>query len=80
MSIYTYLDRLKSEATILIESRMISMFARKPKVYRVVLDAEVGGYSFMLTLGCSDLDECIKWVNKNKDKGDKIYDIQEVCS
>lgn len=59
-------------------SRVFSMFRPKPKAYRVVLDGEIGGYSMMLVLGCADLDECIRHTNKTKDKGQKIFDIQEV--
>lgn len=55
-----------------------SMFKSKPKAYRVVLDGEIGGHSMMLVLGCSDLDECIRYTNKTKDKGQKIFDIQEI--
>lgn len=55
-----------------------SMFKNKPKAYRVVLDGEIGGHSMMLVLGCSDLDECIRYADKTKDKGQKIFDIQEI--
>jgi hypothetical protein len=54
------------------------VFKMKPKAYRVVLDGDIGGHSMMLVLGCGDLDECINYANRTKEKGQKIFDIQEI--
>lgn len=55
-----------------------SMFKRKPKAYRVVLDGEIGGHSMLIIVGCSDVDECIEYTNRTKEKGQSIFDIQEI--
>lgn len=54
------------------------MFKQKPKAFRVVLDGEIGGHSMMLVLGCSDLDECIRYTMKSKEKNMKISKVQEI--
>lgn len=54
------------------------MFKRKPKAYRVVLDGEIGGHSMLIIVGCSDVDECIEYTNRTKEKGQSIFDIQEI--
>jgi len=56
-----------------------SMFTPKTKSFYVVLDGEVGGHAVtMKILGCVDMDECVRYANKTKDKGMKIKEIKEI--
>lgn len=54
------------------------MFIQKNKSFRVVLDGEVGGHAMMLVLGCKDMDECIRYTMKSKEKNMKIASVQEI--
>lgn len=54
------------------------MFIQKNKSFRVVLDGEVGGHAMMLVLGCKDMDECIRFTIKHKEKNMKIARVEEI--
>ncbi|MFZ9258203.1 MAG: hypothetical protein ACO24P_03695 [Candidatus Nanopelagicaceae bacterium] len=56
------------------------MFKQKPKSYQVVLDAEVGGCSTMLVIGCIDEEECIKFAMKAKQKHQCIKELKEITA
>lgn len=56
-----------------------AMFTPKTKSFYVVLDGEVGGHAVtMQIIGCIDMDECVRYANKAKDKGMKIREVKEI--
>lgn len=54
------------------------MFKVKRKAYRVILNEANDSHSMMLVLGCEDMDECIRFATKTKNKDQKIFDVQEI--
>jgi len=82
MNRYLYLfDKVLTAAEDAVLSggqRALAMLQIKPRSFRVVLDGEVGGHAMMLVMGCADMDECIRYALKTKDKTMKIREVQEI--
>lgn len=54
------------------------IYQPKTKSYRVILQNTSGEHSMMLILGCLDEAECLKHVEKVKEKHLKIAGVQEI--